>query len=88
MTRLFKLFIDSFENFSSEHKRMRIIAGTGCYFSPIEFVIGKRCTGVHDQINESLIEISLTATALLFPLRDIFKRIFEIPSAFDTIFNY
>lgn len=88
MKRLFALFIDCFEIFNTEHKRMNLIGETGAYFPPIEYLIGKKCIPTKKQINESTADCTTNATGFLFPLRDMLKRILQIPGFFNEVHMY
>lgn len=88
INRLSKLVNECFVNFNTEHKRMRLIEDIGCYFPPIEYVVGKKCIPTKNKINASPTESSSKSRAYVFPLRDILKGFFEIPNVYKTVFAY
>lgn len=86
---LFKTINNVFGSFSTEHNRFQILEESGFYFAPIEFFIGYRSETTLKRCSDGSIKINKqTATGYLYPLRNIFKKVFELPNVFNTVLDY
>ena len=84
--KLLDAFDHAFDNVDTEHKRIAILEQNGYYIPRIKVLIGRRFQDVKRSL-EGKIKSNTKAYAYFFLLRDILKKIFELPGVYDAVFE-
>lgn len=68
---------------------MQILEQSGFYFAPIEFFIGYKNQATLKRYSDGTIKVNKKKrTGYSYLSRDIFKKVFELPNVFNTVFIY
>ncbi|KAL7295783.1 hypothetical protein TKK_0010834 [Trichogramma kaykai] len=81
---------DSYKNIDTEDKRIAFLKEKKCYFPVNKIRIDDRQQGIK-RTSSGLIKKGYTCTeshVYLFPLRDMLKKIFELPNFYDAVISY
>lgn len=78
----------SIKQFNTEYNRLQILEQDKFYLPPIEFVIGIRCAVLKWNHEGDPVSKPKNATAILFLLRAMLKKVFEMPGIYDTVSAY
>lgn len=73
---------------NTEYNRLQSLEQRGFYIPPIEFIVGTKCTTLKRDCEGNPISKSKNATAILFPLRLMLTKVFELPGVYDTVKLY
>ncbi|XP_074112292.1 uncharacterized protein LOC141535999 [Cotesia typhae] len=79
---------NSLKQFNTEYHRLQVLQKNKSYIPPIEFFIGSRCATLKRDSEGNLKSRPKTVTGLLFPLRAMFKKVFELPGIYESVQHY
>ncbi|XP_074115602.1 uncharacterized protein LOC141538151 [Cotesia typhae] len=88
VTDLFDSFTTAFNELDTEHKRIKILKQKNLYFEAEKFLIGVKSQGCKRNLDGTIKKSSSEAYGYQFPLKTMFKKIFELPEVYDTILTY
>lgn len=82
-------FVDNtLKQCNSEYKRIQILKKSGFYIPPIEFLVGTGYNTLKRDCEGNFKSQTNNATAVLFPLGAMFKKVFEIPGIYESVKSY
>ncbi|XP_044011924.1 uncharacterized protein LOC122854951 isoform X1 [Aphidius gifuensis] len=86
ISKIFENCTNEFNEFKTEHKAFKRFKELGTYIPPVSYLIGNRQEYYQKQSNQILKMIQVTVEFI--PLRDVFKKFFELPHVYNDMINY
>ena len=87
VSSMFEILQQPFQNLKSEHLRLKQLEISGNLIHAEDYIVGDRYQKTLPE--EGHVRMKPTAiNAKFFPLREIFKKVFDTPGVYDAVMDY